>query len=323
MKYLFLIFGILFLQFSQAQHMTNPKSQSIELGTVKWHRDYDEAIKKAKEENKALLILFQEVPGCSTCQNYGKNVLSHPLMVEAIENEFISLAIFNNNKGQDAKVLKAFNEPAWNNPVVRIVGLDGKDIVVRVAGNYSADGIFNAMRKALYALGKDIPSYFQFIEAAIQLENNPGIQERNYQMYCFWSGEKHLGDHEGVLMTNPGFMNGHEVVQVHFDENRIAVEKLDEEARKANCKLVEKPGIFQQDKDPQYYLKQSIYKYLPLSATQRSKINVAIALKQNPIELLSPKQKFWLSEIDQGNLEKKVRYDKDFIVVWKDLVNKI
>ena len=31
-----------------------------------------------------LLVVFQEIPGCSTCVNYGRDVLSHPLLVEAI-----------------------------------------------------------------------------------------------------------------------------------------------------------------------------------------------------------------------------------------------
>ena len=35
----------------------------VELGTVKWLRNYDTAVAKAKATNKPLLILFQEVPG--------------------------------------------------------------------------------------------------------------------------------------------------------------------------------------------------------------------------------------------------------------------
>jgi len=35
-------------------------------------------------------------------------------------NEFVPVAGFTNNvPGKDAEVLKSFNEPAWNNPVVR------------------------------------------------------------------------------------------------------------------------------------------------------------------------------------------------------------
>ena len=86
---------------SFAQQKTNPLKQSKELGKVHWYRKYDEAITQAKKEQKDIVILFQEVPGCATCTNYAYNALSHPLMVEALENSFIPLAIFNNKNGKD------------------------------------------------------------------------------------------------------------------------------------------------------------------------------------------------------------------------------
>ena len=82
---------------------TNFSEQSEELGKVHWYRNYDKAVEESKKTNKDILILFQEVPGCATCRNYGQNVLSHPLMVEAIETSFVPLAIFNNKGGQDAE----------------------------------------------------------------------------------------------------------------------------------------------------------------------------------------------------------------------------
>jgi len=41
--------------------------QPIELGKVSWMRNFDEGILKSKKENKPIFLLFQEVPGCSTC----------------------------------------------------------------------------------------------------------------------------------------------------------------------------------------------------------------------------------------------------------------
>jgi hypothetical protein len=35
----------------------------VEVGTVKWGRDYDAALAAAKESGKPVLVLFQEVPG--------------------------------------------------------------------------------------------------------------------------------------------------------------------------------------------------------------------------------------------------------------------
>ena len=58
---------------------------SPELGRIHWGRNFDHALAAAKQQNKLLLVLFDEVPGCSTCTGYGRQVLSHPLITEAID----------------------------------------------------------------------------------------------------------------------------------------------------------------------------------------------------------------------------------------------
>lgn len=57
---------------------TNPRSQNIELGRVSWLRDYKAALGQSKLTGKPVLLFFQEIPGCSTCVNFGRDVLSHP-----------------------------------------------------------------------------------------------------------------------------------------------------------------------------------------------------------------------------------------------------
>ena len=130
---------------------THAKSDPIELGKVHWMRDLNQGQRKAQFSKKPIFLLFQEVPGCATCRNYGQHVLSHPLIVEAIETLFEPVAIYNNKGGVDAATLKYFNEPSWNNPVVRIVDANRKNLVKRVAGNYSQLGVVQAMIQALRA----------------------------------------------------------------------------------------------------------------------------------------------------------------------------
>ena len=103
----------------------------------------------SEKENKPIFLFFQEVPGCSTCRNYGHHVMSHPLIVETIETYFVPTAIFNNKKGEDAKVLKQYGEPFWNNPVVRIVNAKKVNIVNRLSGDYSQPGVTQTMIAAL------------------------------------------------------------------------------------------------------------------------------------------------------------------------------
>jgi hypothetical protein len=164
----------------------------IELGHVHWLRSMEEAQAKSKAENKPILILFQEIPGCATCRNYGTDVLTMPLIVEAIETHFIPLAIYNNKPGADADVLKRYNEPAWNNPVVRAVDLYGKDIAVRLSGNYSAAGLASWMTQVLIKNRGRAPQYLQLLADELQAKQRTP-SKLTYSMYCFWTGEALFG----------------------------------------------------------------------------------------------------------------------------------
>jgi hypothetical protein len=45
-----------------ASTLSSP-SNPVELGRVKWHRDFEAAARQARETGKPILLLFQEVPG--------------------------------------------------------------------------------------------------------------------------------------------------------------------------------------------------------------------------------------------------------------------
>ncbi len=296
-----------------AQERTSSKNQSEELGKVSWYRDYDTALKLAQQENKPILILFQEVPGCMTCRNYGHNVLSHPLMIEAIENEFIPLAIFNNKTGKDRDILNLYNEPTWNNPVVRIVNSKGVDLVNRVARNYSSKALYEAMTKALKRKGKKIPKYIQVLGEEVTSQNIT-LKETYYKMYCFWSGEGFLGSIDGVVSTKAGFMNG-EVVKVTYNPLKLSHETLQKLARTKNMTYVPKTNFRWSSPDEDYYIQHSSLKYIPLTEIQRTKINSAIINKEDPLSFLSPKQLKWL----QHSEKKQVLFNKDFTATWNSL----
>jgi len=50
-----------------------------------------------------------------------------------------------------------FNEPAWNNPVVRFIDSKGKDLIPRKDGIYSLKGMARRASDALYAGNKEVP----------------------------------------------------------------------------------------------------------------------------------------------------------------------
>jgi hypothetical protein len=261
--------------------------QHVELGDVKWLRSFDEAQAKSDQENKPILILFQEVPGCATCRNYGSQVLTQPLIVEAIETEFVPLAIFNNKGGHDAEVMRRYDEPTWNNPVVRIVDQNGKDVISRVSGNYSAKGLTYAMTSALITQQGKAPKYLQLLSE--ELSAHGATQTATYSMYCFWTGEALFGRLNGVVKTTAGFQGGKEVVTVEYDPTVIARSELDKIAQAQKCS-VSSGGTFRPDDTPKYYLSNSRYKSIPMTEIQQCRVNSALAERQSPDQFLSPRQ---------------------------------
>jgi len=299
--YLIITLSLVLVNQTFAQQRTNPKNQSEELGTVHWHRNYEEAVAIAKKEKKDLVILFQEVPGCSTCRNYGHNVLSHPLMVEALENTFTPLAIFNNKNGTDKKILEKFKEPSWNNPVVRIIDPNGKNIVQRVSNDYSALTLCKKLKEALRLRNTSIPLYLELLEQELSALNSNEMSEAYFKMHCFWIGEKELGKLDGVLDVESGFMNHNEVVKVKYNPSSISNSELISYAKKQGFKFVNNLTNYKiAVNEVHYYLLHSDYKYLPLSELQKTKINSALGSNQKAELYLSPKQLKWLHFLKQN-----------------------
>lgn len=311
-----------------------PAQKVIELGEVNWLRDIREAISRSKQSGKPILILFQEVPGCITCQRYGSEVLSQPLLVEAIEQEFVPLAIHNNKSGEDARVLKLFGEPSWNNPVVHIVDAGLKDLVPRLDGNYSPSGIADKMIKTLTNAKKNTPGYLKLAYDYVNVKNS---KQLSFSMACFWEGEKNLGKLEGVLSTEPGFIQGKEVVRVNYDPAVINMAHLIAEARKQECanslfaeekdmgeglmvdKALKKSTGFRPDHEPQYYLRHTAYRYVPMLPNQASRLNSILAKGGDPGSILSPAQielyKFFQTHPSRG--EPEAYRQADFNKAWK------
>ena len=320
------------------QEWTDLPNQAIELGHVKWMRSYDKAIAKAKEEEKNVFILFQEVPGCATCRNYGQNLLTHPHIVEAIESYFVPLAIFNNKGGADAQILSKYGEPSWNNPVARIIDPNKeKDVVKRLNGRYDMPALIQTISQGILASNQLIPEYLNLLHEEYSARD---LRETHLSMYCFWSGEKNLGKLDGVVSTKAGFMNGAEVVKVQYDADKVSEgdliayaankqcadriftdDKREIKAAKKHKVASGKVGTFRPDNQPKYYTYNTEYKFLPMTRLQALKVNSAISERRSPKALLSPRQHKMLEAI-QGNKFKKISaIDKDFTKSWVEVIN--
>jgi hypothetical protein len=218
--------------------------------------------------------------------------------------------VYNNAPGKDAEALARFREPAWNNPVVRFVDAEGNDLLPRKDGIYSLKGLLPRMLAALEAAGRPVPAYLRLAA----FEHAPSARETAvFAMYCYWEGEMRLGAIEGVLATRIGMMEKKvEVVEVEFDPGVVPFETLLSTARTLECagrvyartdrqleaaRAVVGDQAVRSDEPVDDRTRQQKHlsgrrsvDFLPLTRLQATKANAALARKEDPGPLLSPRQ---------------------------------
>lgn len=283
----------------------------VELGDVEWKRDFDAAVETAESSGKPLFVLFTEVPGCSTVRGYGREVLSNRFVVDAIESQFVPVAVFNNVDGEDRDVLESFGEPTWNNPAVRVIRPDRTMLAPRLYGDYTVEATLETIQTALEASGGDVPRWLELVLAEEQAEDR--TKTVIFNMYCFWSGEVGLGQLDGVIQTRPGFLDGTEVVEVTYDPEKTSLADLVESAQKTGAasgffatsdeqlqtareafgdqaRRTDSEFRYAAD-DDNYQMRNSPYAKLSLTDMQTTRINSALGDGESARQFLSPLQK--------------------------------
>jgi hypothetical protein len=265
----------------------SPVQNPPELGTIAWQRDLEAGLAQASKTGKPVFLLFQEIPGCDTCTSFGKNVLGHPLLAAAIEHAFVPIAIRNNVDGKEREVRERFQEPAWNNPVVRLLDAAGKDVLPRRDGIWDAHGIAARMVEALTAGKHPVPGYLQIAHA----ESDPKTATAVFVMHCFWEGEAVLGALDGVVRTHSAFVDSAEVVEVTYRPAVLSAAKLTEHAQSKSCRPVTTKTLRAAPaSDQQHALGGTPFAELDLSPMQRTRVHAALTLGTDPKVWLSPKQ---------------------------------
>jgi len=282
-----------------------------ELGSVDWLRDHDAALTRARSSGHPVFALFQEVPGCQSCVGFGDRVLRHPLLVEAIETEFVPLAIYDNRGGADAAVLARYDEPSWNETVVRFLDAEGEDLLPREVGVRQPGAIARRMIAALEAADRAVPAY---LRAAVDELGPHPVARATFAMHCFWSGEACLGRIPGLLSSRAGFLDGREVVEVSFDAGSLSYEALLREARERGCseavyvhtraqegaaravfgeRVTRTSGYADSAprRDQKRSLRATRLRDVELTPRQAMRANAAIAAGRSPLPLLSPRQR--------------------------------
>lgn len=288
----------------------NMMMAQVELGEVSWLLDMDAAMERSEATDRPIFILFQEVPGCMTCQRFGQEVMSDPFMVQIIEECFVPLCIFNNKAGKDADILKRYGEPSWNNPVMRIVNDSGSSIS-RLAGGYTRSKVLRFIIDGLVEMGQEVPPYVDlYYEYIGALET--GVKVAVFSTPCFWSGEAAVGHIKGIIASESGWMNGREVVRVNYDPLVVNYQELIRRIKAEGClskvftddqkeqilagEIVGAPkvagrGDYRYDDATKYYLGRSQFKELEMFDLQATRMNTCLKDGEDCLYLLSEHQR--------------------------------
>jgi hypothetical protein len=256
----------------------------VAVGKVRWGRDYQAALTTAKSSGKPIFLLFQEVPGCAGCQQFGRDVLSDSEVVSSIEKNFTPLLIPNNTTGKDAEVLAKFGEPAWNYQVVRFLDATGKDIIPRKDHVWEAPELMERMTQVLKKSGRPIA-------AAASPTARVAIAQ-----YCFWEGEMKIGAMDGVKRTEAGYLNGNEVTLVDYDPTEISLDKLTKKAKAAGVASQVYESLTDYRKAPagdqKKQLQGTTFAHLSLTPEQATKVNAyARSAPEKAASFLDAKQR--------------------------------
>ncbi len=211
----------------------------VEVGPVDWGRDYDRALADSRRSGKPVFAFFQEVPGCAGCKQFGSEVMSHPLIVAAVENAFVPLLIYNNRPGRDAELLRSYNEPSWNYQVVRFLNAEGADLIPRKDKVWTVDALVPRMIASLEAAGREVPAYLR----AARSDRGKDVATAAFSQHCFWTGEFKFGRIPGVLTTEAGWFDGREVTRVRYQPEVLPLGEL----LKAAVKLDAADGVYLED----------------------------------------------------------------------------
>ena len=120
-------------------------------------------------------------------------------MVEAIEDLFVPVLVYN-NKSSDAAILKKFGEPSWNNPIVRFLDSNGQDVIKRQNRVWTVNPMAARMVAALKAAKREVPTYLSDLA-----RDRSNLQQATFAMSCYWTGEARLGSIDGVMSTTSGW----------------------------------------------------------------------------------------------------------------------
>ena len=212
-----------------------------ELGLLRFHFTgdmFEEAKEEAKSYEKPILIVFQEIPGSAECLEFGRTTLSHPLLVEAAEELFITMVVNSvSTSGGESEVLKRYHEQHLNCPVVRIVNEKGQDLVLRLEDEEcTTSGIAKAMAKALERTKQTVPEYLKLLGSDEfsslhsrkhhHSRTKTRLRHATMEVADLVQAELEFAEMNGVLATEIGQVGSHQVIKVVYNSKTVSFRRV-------------------------------------------------------------------------------------------------
>ena len=205
---------------------------------------------------------------------------------------------------------------------MRFVDDQGKDLIERKDRIWLLGDTAARMCEAMQASKTTPPSYLQLLASQVPVSDQ---QQAIFSMHCYWEGEAMIGGIDGVLNTHAAWIGDKEVVRVHFDPQVVSYQTLVQASQKVKCatnvfaltdeqfetaqSIVGDESIrmtsghaFQpvKDSEQKYHLRQTLYRHLPLTTLQSTRLNAYVRQNKSDAEiksLLSPSQIELLEQI--------------------------
>lgn len=204
------------------------KNETEEFGYLRFeHEDLQEALKDASDCLKPVFSLQALIPGDV---HAGRDLFSHPLLVEAVETLFVTCSTVTHEP--------TARSPSGHLCCTRVQILDpdlGDELVPLISGDdLTRTGLITAMIKALEAMSLIVPTYLRLLleeEQGLQAlvrghDTRPRHHSAVFAVQDVALGEAVFGGLQGVLATRVGRIHQQHIVEVTYDSLELSYSVL-------------------------------------------------------------------------------------------------
>ncbi len=196
-----------------------PSSQAL---LIPWHESLSLALAESKSSGKPVLAILRDTPACANCQSLQREIARHPLLAEAVANEFIALKLYRHHDQ---------GPTATSNPLL-FLDTTGKPLLPHLGHTQSIHDLAASMIQALKVAQRPAPNYLRAVSLELDTTKH---KQAAFAMFCYWVGEYELGQIDGVIATEAGWLEGREVTLVRYHQDHLTLPTLARKAAEVKC----------------------------------------------------------------------------------------